>query len=227
MRSSPAMRRFATCFAGVLIALAGCGGEQNWTRDSSWQGEDPSARQTSRADAYEDETHTLPPGSTTSKPDALTWFGVRHDLSMNPTAPRTPACGCLAVETGMPGKQAFLWDGQIPQIGPDALALAVSARGFPCPAEPDESKRRPSISGVERDGDNVIVEIEDLPEGRPLALGALIPKPGPNGSLFLVPRDRKMKYLPQGTNNRCKVKTPGSAPDPAAPSPAPSPAAAP
>ena len=69
----------------------------------------------------------------------------------------------------MPGKQAFQWDGEMPLIGPDAVVVAVSARGGDCPAEADEGKLRASISGVERDGDDVILEIEDLPEGRPLA----------------------------------------------------------
>jgi hypothetical protein len=200
------MRRLALALIGLGLALAGCGGDQNWTQDASWQGEDGSRRQTSRLDPYENDTQTLAPAAASVTPDALTWFGVRHDLSIKPEAPRQPTCGCVAVEMGMPGKQAFLWDGQVPVIGADAAVVAVSVRGVECAAEPDESKRRASISGVERDGEDVIIELEQLPEGRPLALGAIIPKPGTNGALFLQPRDKKVRWLPQGAAKRCKVK---------------------
>ncbi len=201
------MSRLARLLAGLGLALAGCGGEQNWASDPSWQGEDRSRSLTSGGD----DQQTLVPAAKVTAPDALTWFGVRHDLSMAPAAPRSAACGCVAVEVGMPGKQAFLWDGQVPEIGPDAVVVAVSARGVDCPAEPDEGKRRASISGVERDGDDVTVEIEDLPEGRPLALGAIIPKPGAGGSLYIVPRDSKVRWVPQGNQRRCRVKSPTAA----------------
>jgi hypothetical protein len=201
------MSRFARVMAGLALALVGCGGEQNWTSDPSWQGEDRSRSLTTAGD----DQQTLVPAAKVTAPDALTWFGVRHDLSMAAAAPRTPACGCLAVEVGMPGKQAFQWDGEVPLIGPDAVVVAVSARGVDCPAEADEGKRRASISGVERDGDDVIVEIEDLPEGRPLALGAIVPKPGARGSLYIVPRDKKVRWVPQGNDKRCRVKSPTAA----------------
>lgn len=200
------MRRLTFVLIGLGLSLAGCGADQNWTKDSSWEGEEGSRRQTTRLDPYDNETQTLAPAAASATPDALTWFGVRHDLSMKPGTPRQPVCGCVSVEVGMPGKQAFLWDGAVPLIGPDALVVAVSVRGVECAAEPDETKRRASISGVERDGDDVILEIEELPEGRPMALGAIIPKPGPSGALFLQPRDKKVRWLPQGAGKRCKVQ---------------------
>lgn len=181
--------------------------------DPNWQGGNDKPRQ--QPGALETEANVLTPASKGESSGTETWVGVRHDLSMKPGTPRTPACGCLAVEVGMPGKQAFLWDGQVPSIGPDAVVVALSARGVECPAEPDESKRRASISAVDRDGDDVIIEIEELPEGRPLALGAIIPKPGPNGALYLQPRNAKVRFTPQGAGKRCKVKAP-SAPAPAA-----------
>lgn len=203
------MSRLPWITAALGLALAGCGGEQNWTSDPSWQGEERS-----RTLAPTDDQQTLVPASQPAPPDALTWFGVRHDLSMSASAPRSPACGCLAAEVGMPGKQAFQWDGEVPVIGPDAVVIAVSARGVACPAEADESKRRASISGVERDGDDVLVEIEDLPEGRPLALGAIIPKPSAKGGLYIVPRDSKVRWVPQGAQKRCPVKSPTAPPPP-------------
>jgi hypothetical protein len=205
------MRLLALLLAGLGLAALGCGGDQSWTSDANWQGEDRSKPLTSRT-LDSDDAQTLTPAAKAAQPDALTWFGVRHDLSMSPSAPRTPACGCLAVEVGMPGRQAFTWDGQVPEIGPDAVVVAISARGVDCPAEPDESKRRASISAVDRDGDDVLVEIEDLPPGRPLALGAIIPKPGPSGGLFLVAKNAKVPWVPHAAGNkRCKVKSPTAA----------------
>jgi hypothetical protein len=202
------MSRLSLAWFGLGLSLAGCGGDQSWTIDSSWQGEDGARQQTTRLDPYEGDTQTLAPAAASAVPDAQTWFGVRHDLSMKPGTPRQPVCGCVSVEMGMPGKQAFLWDGEVPVIGSDAVVVAVSVRGVDCPVEPDETKRRVSISGVEREGDDVLIELEELPEGRPLALGAIIPKPGPSGALYLQPRDKKMRYLPQGAARRCKVKGP-------------------
>jgi hypothetical protein len=210
------MSRITLALLGLGLAAVGCGGNQQWTTDASWQGNDPVRRR----DASEIEATSLTPSDGSAGSDgAQSWFGVRHDLSMRPEAPRTAACGCLAVEVGMPGKQAFLWDGQVPTIGPDAVIVAVSARGVACAAEPDEGKRRASISAVDRDGEDVILEIEELPEGRPLALGAVIPKPGPNGALLVRPKDKKVRLVPQGAASRCTVKSPvAAASKPAAPS---------
>jgi hypothetical protein len=218
------MRRLAWIPLGLGLALAGasfvgCGSEQHWSTDPSWQGQD--APRTQGASDIE-ATNLTPTTPNSDDSRGQSWFGVRHDLSMRPGTPRTLACGCLAAEVGMPGKQAFLWDGQVPTVGPDAVIVAISAHGVECPAEPDESKRRASISAVDRDGDDVVIEIEELPEGRPLALGAVIPKPGAGGAVYLQPKNKKVRFVPQGGANRCKIKAPAAAADvPASPPGAP------
>lgn len=192
---------------GAALAAAGCGSDQSWTKEGSWQEDEPRQQPGPSATLGDDGNgNALTPAAPPSSQDPRAWVGVRHDLSMRPGTPRKAACGCLAVEVGMPGKQAFLWNGQVPTIGADATVVAVSAHGVDCPAEPDEDKRRASISAVDRDGDDVVIEIEDLPEGRPLALGAIIPKPGPSGALYLKARDKKVRYLPPG--QRCKAASP-------------------
>lgn len=194
--------------AALLGASAlGCGGDQEWRSDMSWQGQDgpmATAEPTSR------DAHILPP-SGDAQTTPLTWFGVRHDLTMATSAPRSAVCSCLAAEVGMPGKQAFVWDGSVPTIGSDALVVAVSARGVACAAVPDETKRRASISAVDRDGADVIVEIEELPEGRPLALGAIIPKPDPGGSVYVRGRSPKIPYAQAMQGQKCRVMGPISA----------------
>lgn len=206
------MRGLLPILFGLALSQAGCGGDQSWTKDGSWEGDEGLRGDTSRVDPFDGEMRTLAPAGTAA-PGAQTWFGVRHDLTMSLTTPRQAACGCVAAEVGMPGKQAFVWDGAVPEVGPDGVVVAISARGVDCPAEPDETKRRASISGVTREGDDVLLEIEDLPEGPPRALGAIIPKPGPTGAVYLVARDKKVPWLPH--DRRCRVPSPvTSAPPP-------------
>jgi hypothetical protein len=135
------------------------------------------------------------------------FLGVRHDLML--TAAAHPArCNCLAVEVGPASHPAFFWTaGNPPDIGTDALALAVSANGVDClGGDPNGQKRRPSISAVDMENDDVLVEIEDLPEGRPLASGAIIPKPGPKGSVYVRPQNARVIYAKGAFAGRCKVR---------------------
>ena len=43
-------------------------------------------------------------------------------------------------------------------------------------------------------------------ENRPLANGAVIPKPGPNGSVYVKPRNAKVIYAKGAPGGRCKVR---------------------
>lgn len=136
-------------------------------------------------------------------------LGVRHDLMLSEGA-HDARCSCLAVEVGPANDfNMFFWLGTPPDIGHEALAIAVGARGVPCPGgDPDDRRRRPSISAVDLENDDVLVEVEDLPEGRPLASGAIIPKPGPKGSVYLRPRRGNALYGHghRAGTARCKVR---------------------
>jgi hypothetical protein len=132
-------------------------------------------------------------------------LGVRHDLMLS-AGPHDARCACLSVEVGAPGDPQFFWSGGRPDVAYDALAIAVGARGIPCPGgDPDDRRRRPSISAVEQEGDDIFVEIEDLSDGRPLASGAIIPSPGPKGGVFVYPRKQNAVYA-RGGNGRCRVR---------------------
>jgi len=133
-------------------------------------------------------------------------LGVRHDLMLSPT-PHEPRCNCLAVEVGSARESKFFWIGSPADTGTEALAVAVGSRGVPCSGgDPDERRRRPSISAVDRDGEDVILEVEDLPEGRPLASGAIIPKPGLKGAIYIRPHRNNRIYAREPGAARCKVR---------------------
>ncbi len=133
-------------------------------------------------------------------------LGVRHDLMLSAT-PHPERCSCLSVEVGRPGEAQFFWAGGAPDVGPDALVIALGARGIPCPGgDPDERRRRPSISAVEQQGEDIVVEVEDLPEARPLASGAIIPRPGARGGIYVRPRRGNVLYGRGPGGGRCRVQ---------------------
>ena len=60
-----------------------------------------------------------------------------------------------------------------PKLEADVAVVAMSDKGITCPGLPAEGNERPSISGVEKDGPNVVIIVENLPAGRPVASGAV------------------------------------------------------
>lgn len=184
-------------FVASLAVLAACGGmkaDAAWTEATESEG--PS-RQTEVLGEPQQLT------SADGGPPAL--LGVRHDLGL-PDGKHTARCNCLAVEVGNARDQRFRWQASVPDIGSEAMVIAISPRGVDCPGgDADESKRRGSISAVDRDGPDVLVEIEEVPEGRPIASGAVIPRPGAGGSVYVRPRNKKIPYARTDGSARCKV----------------------
>lgn len=189
--------------AAALAALsAGCSGSQKWSTDMSW-----SAESETQARPFREPTalNTL----TDFAAETPAWVGVRHDLTVAPTVPRVETCACLHVEVGAPDDAKFAWQNGKPRIEGDLMAIAVTARGLPAcrGGEASEELRRASISAVDREGADVYVEIEELPLGRPLATGALFAKPGPNGSVYVRPKNARVPYArPPLAGRFCKVR---------------------
>jgi hypothetical protein len=195
------MRRLALLLLALVSAACGpskSAAEVDWTPE-------PVAK-----DKRLRETEALfgPPQPLDAKEGKQTaWLGVRHDLMLS-KAPHEVRCTCLAVEVGPPNDAKFFWMGSSPDVGDNALAVAIDARGVSCPSgDPDDRRRRPSISAVDVEGEDVVVEVEDLPLGRPLASGAIIPKPGPKGSVYVKPRRGGGFYGSSvGGAGRCRVR---------------------
>lgn len=189
----------------LLLALAplACGGSQK-AADNEWtpevQSKDKAFRETEALNA----AHIDPIQQTGVRAP----LGVRHDLMLAGPV-REARCTCLSVEVGPAGDgKKFFWLGSPADTGPDSVAIAIGARGISCPGgDPDDKRRRPSISAVDVDGDDIIVEVESLPEGRPLASGAIIPKPGPKGAVYVKPKRGQNVYgQSPGTGGRCRVR---------------------
>jgi hypothetical protein len=203
------MRALSTALALTLavLLLPDCGGTQKAV-EADW------------SDAPEEkpkklrDTETLAAPTPTPTPEPLAAgpsgarapLGVRHDLMLSDRA-HPVRCNCLSVEAGPSTDPNLFWIGGAPEIGPAAIAVAIGARGIDCPGgSADEGRRRPSISAVDQVNDDIILEVEDLPEGRPLASGAIIPRPGAAGSIYIHPRSPNQAYGKGAPGGRCKVR---------------------
>ncbi|WP_437598358.1 hypothetical protein [Sorangium sp. So ce590] len=212
--SAVQIARFAALLSGAV--LAACGGNQHAGAAAFWQGDtvdparpvDPEAAKlqaSRRAFGAPDDFDGAP--STPQERGPSSWVGVRHDLALARAASRTERCSCLAVEVGGARDPRFQWAAGAPESTADnTLAVALSARGVPCPGGPaDEESRRPSISAVDQEGNDIIIEVEELPPGRPLATGAVIPKPASGGAVYVKGRSAKVPYARAAGGARCKV----------------------
>ena len=189
----------APAAAFALFFVPACSGAER-AADPNWSNEKAEVNRPLRETEEMSGIAALAPSS--SQPGLL---GVRHDLLLSEGAHAT-RCNCLAVEVGPAADPRFFWTAGAPTVGTNAVTVALGARGVPCEGGAPEAQRRPSISAVDQIGDDVIIEVEDLPQGRPLASGAVIPRPGPNGDVYVRPRDAKVIYARGAPGGRCKVR---------------------
>lgn len=197
------MRLCAALAPATLVALffaSACSGVEKAT-DPHWSNEPQEENHPLR------ETEELTPPQTSAAALAAQsgLLGVRHDLLLAEGA-HPARCNCLAVEVGPAADPRFFWTAGAPTTGPGAVAIALGAHGVTCAGGDADERRRPSISAVDQIGDDVIVEVEDLPEGRPLAAGAMIPAPGPRGAVYVRPRNAQVIYAKGAPDGRCKVR---------------------
>ncbi|HVU02994.1 MAG TPA: hypothetical protein VHE30_14640 [Polyangiaceae bacterium] len=135
---------------------------------------------------------------------ALALLGSRQDLSYQ--GPPTTTCKCLNVVMGQPADGGFRWSGEKPRTNPSSqLVIAVSSAGLACPEAGDQATGA-SYWGYEAVGSDIVVVVERAYSGRPLASGAIIPRPA-NGQVYVRPIDKKLPYgkSPTGLGDRCQV----------------------
>ncbi len=111
------------------------------------------------------------PGSRATRTQ---FFGIARGLTLAPSK-TVPICSCVTAAVGSGTDPGFDWHGQAVEVGPDGLVVAIGADA-PC----DHQGRGPSIQGIERRGQDVVVVLEEWKPPRPRVLGAVVPNPGPD-----------------------------------------------
>jgi hypothetical protein len=186
---------------GSLVWALGCGGARENPQDAAWE-----TREGFRMMGL-DESDQVDVSAAKSLYSGFDWVGVRHDLSVNPASKTSVTCSCLRVELGDPGEARFNWRGPRPDLNPVNQAVAISALGVDCPGgATNEADRRPSIRGVERVGNDTVIEIEELPPDRPIATGAIIRPLDPAGHLYIRPRSKSLPYAKISGRELCRIK---------------------
>jgi hypothetical protein len=197
------MRALLLTLLWAAVGLAACAGTQR-EADKTWT-QDPPDEGSHR---FRD-TEVLNPTPLDKTPVTTRagFVGVRHDLMLAEKTEHHERCSCLDVEAGPPGDPHFFWQGDRPEIGAGEMVVAIGAQGVTCPGgDANDARRRPSISAVDLENDNVIIEVEDLPHGRPLASGAVVPRPGPTGGLYIRPRYGQSLYGRGPGGRLCRVR---------------------
>lgn len=193
---------------GSLVALA-C--------QASVQGDasvDTSSGADAELDAEVQKERSTDPGAPDAVTRALktgpggkTLLGARRDLTLAPGEGRSP-CTCVKVALGAPSSSAFKWKAAAPGIDPERqLVIALTSEGAGCP-NPKDGKGA-SYWGYSRSGDNIIVYVETAIKDRPVASGAVIPKPFGAGEVFLAPKGGSPYGKPVAGKGSCKVGNPG------------------
>ena len=196
MRDGGGARRLvASSF--LAMGLAGCRAHVNANvnasgaeieNDRKWEIAEPSSPPDAppAATAKQEPRAHSTLAAATARPSDIPFLGVTHDLSLSPGAPRSAVCRCLAVAYGPPSDGKFTWQAGAPVTDEATIAIAIAPDGVACPsgAPPVHA----SISGVESEGTDIVLIVEDVGNGRPIMRGALTTSPGPKGAIVVRTR---------------------------------------
>ena len=157
-----------------------------------------------------EDTETEEPDSTALEDIAPTvlqteYFGIARRLTLAQNR-NQPACSCVAAAVGGANDPAFDWHGEKPDIGPDALIVAIGSEGIECA----HKGRGASIAAIDRRGNDVVIVLEEFKDTRPMAQGAIIPNPGADGTVYLRARGKAPYGRPVGeafgnARDLCKI----------------------
>jgi hypothetical protein len=144
------------------------------------------------------------------KVESYALLGARHDL--NYAGPKQATCQCLAAHLDdHADNPAFQWELGAPHLEPTTeWVIAFSSNGVNCDAPP-QGTLGASYQGYSADGNDVVVYVEALGDGRPMTSGAVIPRPLGNGSVFIESTGAIYGRPLDGRGRRCKLPAPASA----------------
>ncbi len=134
-------------------------------------------------------------------------LGARHDL--NYTGSKEPSCLCLAVALrDRPDDAAFQWELPPPRLDPAAQwVIALSSNEVPCESPPAGTLGA-SYQGYAVDGNDVVVFVEALGEGRPMTNGAIVPRPKDGGAVYVESAGAAYGKPLDAKGKRCKIAPP-------------------
>ncbi len=190
------------CHASVQAhANADTSGQSDAELDAEVQKERATAASTASASS-------TPAGSAAGNAHAL--LGARTDLSLEP-AEVPGQCSCIRVALGSANLGAFKWKSAPPVIDDQTqLVVALTSAGAGC--ENPKGTLGASYWGYRRIGDDIVVYVENGVAGRPLAQGAIIPKPLGQGQVYLAPTAKTVPFgKPLNGKGNCKLGNPGVA----------------
>jgi hypothetical protein len=187
----------AACGGGKLEAKAGGSasteGEANFDveGDAAWdqvesgpaaEGDDPPETAKPKPAATAAATPAATAAATPAAPAEAALLGARHDLFLASGLPAR--CKCLAVVIGNASATGLVWGGPPPKLDPATqLVVGLGSEGIAC----DTKGPGATYLGYEREGADVVVEVEAVTVGRPVTRGAIIPRPAAGGKVVLRP----------------------------------------
>lgn len=153
-----------------------------------------------------------PPVQLDAAPDDFTvqeyaLLGARHDL--NYAGAKQATCRCLAVSLRDSATHETLqWELGAPRLEPSTQwVIALSSKDVACDAPPPGTLGA-SYNGYTIDGNDVVVHVEALGEGRPMTSGAVIPRPLGGGSVYVESTGSIYGKPLEGKGKRCKIAAP-------------------
>jgi hypothetical protein len=194
---------FAAC--GAAASLSGCKASAQGSVNTGKEGEVADFDKP-MGPSSGSETRSF---DETAAPAAL--LGARQDLAYKGAT--SARCKCLAAAVGQPKDSSFQWTGTRPITNADTqLVIALTSAGVPCDVEASGA----SYWGYETVGQDVVVVVETAKPGRPIAQGAIIPRPTGSGHIYIRPVDNSVPYgrPASGAGERCVLS--GVAPAPGA-----------
>lgn len=200
-----------TAVAAALGALACCACHASVQADAQLNTGKPDEQVRDFDRPLEPAAAKAEPAADAAEPQEYALLGARHDL--NYTGGKTPTCQCLAVALSDKAEDpAFQWDMGAPHLEPSTqLVIAFTSNGVSCDSPPAGTLGA-SYQGYAVDGNDVVVSVEALGEGRPLTSGAIIPRPSGTGSVLIEPAGAVYGKPLEGKTKRCKLTVASSAP---------------